>query len=105
MMKRRSLRDVQGRRASLVASAQVQREQLAGDFRALRGSTVWVDRGMRGASYLREHPLILIGAGVVVLVVFRRPFARGGWLRWIQRGFVLWRGVTAVRSLALRLGR
>lgn len=105
MRKRRSLREVLGRRASLVASAQVQRERLAREFQALRGATVWVDRGMQGASYLREHPFVLIGAGVVVLVVFRRPLARGGWLRLIRRGFVLWRGFLAVRSLAVRLAR
>jgi len=105
MKKRRSLRDVVGRRASLVASAQAQRERLAGEVQALRGATVWVDRGMKGASYLREHPLVLVGAGVVVLVVFRRPLVRGGWLRLIQRGFVVWRGFLAVRSLAGRLAR
>jgi hypothetical protein len=60
---------------------------------------------MQGATYLRQHPLVLIGAGVVVLVVLRRPLARGGLVRLIQRGFVLWRGFLAVRSLALRLAR
>lgn len=103
MKRRRSLRDVLGHRASLVATAQAQRERLSREFRALRGATVWVDRGMKGASYLREHPLVLVGAGVVVMVVFRRPLARVGWLRLVQRGFVVWRGFLAVRSLATRL--
>jgi hypothetical protein len=105
MTKRRSLGDVLGRRTSLVARAQSQREQVAQEFRALRGATVWVDRGMRGANYLRAHPFVLVGAGVVVLVVFRRPLARGGWVRLIQRGFVAWRGVLALRTLAVRLAR
>lgn len=103
MSERRSLGEVLGRRESLVASAQAQRERLAQECQALRGATVWVDRGMKGAGYLREHPLVLIGAGVVVLVVFRRPLARVGWLRLVQRGFVVWRGFLAVRSLRARL--
>ncbi|HQR53068.1 MAG TPA: YqjK family protein [Burkholderiales bacterium] len=103
--RRRSLREVLGRRASLVESAQSQREWLARDFQALRGPTRWVDKGMEGAHYLRQHPLVLVGAGVVVLVVLRRPLVRGGWLRLIRRGFVLWRGFVTVRSVAMRLAR
>jgi hypothetical protein len=105
MKKRRTLPEVLGRRASLVASAQSQRERLTEDFLALRRATRWVDKGVQGATYLRQHPLLLVGAGIVTLLVLRRPLARGGWLRLIQRGFVVWRGVVAVRTLALRLAR
>jgi hypothetical protein len=105
MTTRRSLPEVLGRRASLVAHAQSQRERLSAEFRGLRGASVWVDRGMTGAAYLREHPLVLVGAGVVVLVVFRRPLARGGWVRLIQRGFVAWRGFLALRAIGARLTR
>lgn len=103
MKKRPSLREVLGRRATLVESAQWQRQRLAQDFRALRGPTLWVDKGIEGAHYLREHPLVLVGAGVVVLVIFRRPLVRGGWLRLVRRGFVIWRGIATIRSVAMRL--
>lgn len=105
MRKRRSLREVLGRRASLLASAQSQREQVAQDFRALHGPTRWVDKGMEGVDYVRQHPLVLVGAGVVVLVVLRRPLKRGGWIRLIRRGFMIWRGIVTVRSVAMGLAR
>jgi hypothetical protein len=103
MRKRLSLQDVAHRRAELLARAQAERERVAGEFRSLRGATVWVDRGMEAAKYLRAHPLVLAGAGIAVLVVFRRPFLRGGWVRVIQRGFVAWRGILALRAVAVRL--
>jgi hypothetical protein len=105
MRRQRTLPEVLGRRASLVASAQSQRERLTEEFLALRRATRWVDKGVQGANYLRQHPLLLVGAGVVTLVVLRRPLVRVGWLRLIKRGFVVWRGVAAVRMLALRLAR
>jgi hypothetical protein len=99
------VRDVTRRKEFLVAHAQAQRERVAEEIRSLREATVWVDRGRKGASYLRAHPLVLVGAGLVVLVVFRRPLVRGGWVRLIQRGFVAWRGFCALRAVAVRLAR
>jgi hypothetical protein len=60
---------------------------------------------MEAAAYLRAHPLVLAGAGVLILVVFRRPFLRGGLVRVIERGFVAWRGFLALRALAVKLDR
>ncbi len=100
-----SLREVLERRGRLLARAEVERARLGEDFGALRGFVNWVDRGREAAAYLRAHPLAVAGAGVALVVVFRRPLFRGGWLRVIRRGLVAWRSVVALRALAARLGR
>jgi hypothetical protein len=105
MRKRPSLRDVLDHRAQLVARAQVQRQTIAGDLQVLRGLTAWVDRGIEAGTYLRAHPVVLVGASVVILVVFRRPLLGGGWMRVIRRGFVAWRALLALRGVAVRLAR
>jgi len=105
MSQRPSLEEVLRRRAQLVERAQFQRGRVAADMQALRDATAWVDRGVEAIAYLRAHPLALAGIAIVALLVLRRPLFSMGLLRFARRGFFAWRGVLALRALALKLAR
>lgn len=80
------------RRATLVARAEAQRNDIA------RAAVPWsiglsfVDRALEGIRYLKENPVLVAGA-VAVLAVFRPRRA----LVWLRRGWVAWRTVNAVK--------
>jgi hypothetical protein len=105
MSQRPSLEEVLRRRSQLVERAAMQRERFPEDTQGLRTAMGWFDRGAEAVAYLRAHPLALAGVAIVALVVLRRPLLGGGLVRVAKRGFVAWRGVVALRSLAQKLGR
>jgi len=105
MKKRPSLQEVLRRREQLLERARTQRERIGESVAGLQGVVSCIDRGLEAVAYLRAHPLALAGAGMAVLVVLRRPLLRGGLLGIVRRGFMAWRTMLAVRSVALKLAR
>jgi YqjK-like protein len=81
------------RRQQLVAQAAVQRISLAHDLEPWRARLVLADRGIAGLRYIKSHPILMVGA-VLLLAALRQ--GRVG--KWLQRGWVVW-------QLGRRLGR
>jgi len=105
MRKRPSLEEVLRHRQQLIECAEAQRERIGEALAALRAEASWIDRGLEAGTYLRSHPLVLVGGAIAVLLVLRRPLLRGGLLGIARRGFLAWRIVHSVRSLALKFAR
>jgi len=86
------------RKQSLLSRAETERGMLASGFDALRQPLAIADKGVATVAYLKAHPLILL-AGVVV-VMLARP--RGA-MRWLSRGFVVWKAWRALGAWSQRL--
>ncbi|MDO9372670.1 MAG: YqjK-like family protein [Gammaproteobacteria bacterium] len=86
------LTELANRRAVLVARAATQRAVLAQAYAPWRGPLAIVDQGLVAVRYIRNHPALLVG--VVALVAVLRPKRVA---RWLQRGWVTWGAVLAVK--------
>jgi hypothetical protein len=73
------------RRDRLLALIAAQRERLAQDAEPLRRRLAIVDQGLQAVRYVRQHPLLLAGAGALLLLT--RP--RGA-VAWLRRGWMGW---------------
>lgn len=82
------------RRRWLVSQAAAQRLVLAQEMEQWKPRLALADRGIAVFRYVRRHPALLAGAGVVALLL--RP-KRGG--VWLQRGLIAWQLVSRLRSL------
>lgn len=89
------LRQLQARRAHLVALAARQRDELAEGLQALSGPVRLVDRGIAAWNYLKVRPL-WTAAGVALIVALKRRRA----LTWMSGALALWR---LYRTVRLRL--
>jgi hypothetical protein len=84
------------RKADLVGKAASQRAQLSQAMAPWRGPLAVVDRGIAAVRYVGSHPPLLAGVvGVAAFLVVRRPRRLVGWL---QRGWMVWRVVLAVKQ-------
>lgn len=82
------------RRQRLVAQAAAQRAVLAQQAAPWRPRLALADRGVAVLCYVRRHPALLAGAGVLVAAL--RPRISGIWL---QRGLMLWQVVSSLRAV------
>jgi hypothetical protein len=74
------------RRDRLLAMIAAQRERIARDAEPLRQPLALVDQGLQVVRYVRRHPLVLAGAGVLLLLTRPRRAAtwlRRGWMGWL----------------------
>jgi hypothetical protein len=69
----------------LVAQAAAQRIALAQNMEPWRARLALADRGVAAVRYVRRHPVLLVGAALV-LVALRPRHA----VKWLQRGWLLW---------------
>lgn len=81
------------RRAELVAHCAEQRTELAEICHVWRVPMVIVDQGVTAWRSLRGHPALLVGLGVAFAVA--RPRRA---LKWLGRGWSLWRFLRGVVS-------
>jgi hypothetical protein len=81
----RKLARLAERREHLVAQAAAQRTALAQNVAPWRAPLALADRGVAALRYIRHHPVLMVGATLIV-AAFRTKRA-GGWLR---RGWVVW---------------
>lgn len=86
------LTELANRRAALVARAAAQRAVLSQAYAPWRGPLAIVDQGLVALRYIRSHPALLVG--VVALVAVLRPKRVA---QWLERGWVAWGAVLAVR--------
>lgn len=86
------LTELANRRAALVTRAAAQRAALSQAYAPWRGPLAIVDQGLVAVRYIRSHPVLLVG--VVALVVALRPKRVA---QWLERGWVAWGAVLAVR--------
>lgn len=82
------------RRRVLVSQAAAQRFVLGQEVAQWKPRLALADRGIAVFRYVRRHPALLAGAGVVAMLL--RP-KRGG--VWLQRGLIAWQLVSRWRSL------
>ncbi len=73
------------RRQQLVATSAAQRATLAGTLEPWRARLARVDRGVAVLRYVRSHPILWVGASLL-LAAFR-PRRVG---RWLQHGLMTW---------------
>lgn len=80
------------RRATLIARAATQRNDLAQATSPLRTIFSAIDQGIAIASYLRQRPILL--AGAIAALILIRP---GFFLKWLKRGWLAWRFSLAIK--------
>ena len=81
------------RRQQLVAQAAAQRTTLAYTLEPWRARLSLVDRGVAVLSYVRRHPILMVGASLLLAAL--RPGRVG---RWLQHGLMLWQIGRRLRS-------
>lgn len=94
------LGSLQQRREQLLAKAALQRIALARDITPWRGPLALADQGLNALRYVKRHPVLAIG-GMGLLTVFRATRS----LRWLQRGYVVWRFVHGMRDRLAGVGK
>lgn len=87
--------DLMRERESLLIRCDLQRLEIAETVDRLQGPLKIIDRAIEGVNFLRGHPVV-VGLAVAVMVVMR---PRGA-LRWLRRGFFLWRAFRAFNNPA-----
>jgi len=73
------------RRQQLVAQAAAQRTILAYTLEPWRARLARVDRGVAVLRYIRRHPVLMVGASLLLAAL--RPRRVG---RWLQHGLLVW---------------
>ncbi|HEY9099343.1 MAG TPA: YqjK-like family protein [Thiobacillus sp.] len=73
------------RRQQLVGTAAAQRATLTDTLEPWRTRLAQVDRGMAVLRYVRSHPVLWVGASLLLTVL--RPRRVG---RWLQHGLMAW---------------
>ena len=95
---KKTLADLRRERARLSARIGAERATLASQLQPFQRAAETSDKVsafvVRAMDYARAHPMTL-AAALAVLTVFKPRTS----LRWIKRGFVLWRGWRTVRTL------
>ena len=86
------LTELAQRRATLVARAAAQRAVLSQAYAPWRGPLAIVDQGLVAVRYVRNHPALLVGVAVLVMVLRPRRVAQ-----WLERGWVAWGAALAVK--------
>jgi hypothetical protein len=81
-----NLRELQARRAHLVALASRQRADIARGFEAWERAFSLLDRGISVWNFLKSHPLLL-GAAMSLVVILRPRRA----VTWLSSAVALWR--------------
>ncbi|NDP47925.1 MAG: hypothetical protein GZ085_05940 [Sulfuriferula multivorans] len=73
------------RRQQLVAQASAQRTTLAYTLEPWRARLSLVDRGVAVLGYVRRHPILMVGASLLLAAL--RPRRVG---KWLQHGLIAW---------------
>ena len=73
------------RRQQLVAQADAQRATLVDTLEPWRARLARVDRGVAVLRYVRSHPILMVGASLLVAALRRRRIGR-----WLQHGLMVW---------------
>jgi hypothetical protein len=94
------MQDIMQTRAQLLARIAAQREQLTSVSVRLRAPLAIVDQGLVAARYVRSHPLILVGAAAVVVVLAIR---RSSVLSVANGALRLWNLYNSTRSAAAKV--
>ena len=84
------------RRATLVARAKTQRDDLSRALASWSSPLGIIDQGMAAVRYLKRYPVIV--AGIVTLAVGFRPWRV---VKWLPPGWLMWRAA----RVALGAGR
>ena len=87
--------DIMRERERLLLRCDAQRLEIASTVDRLQGPLRIIDRTIDGVNFLRSHP-VAVGLAVAVMTVMR---PRGA-LRWLRRGFFLWRAYRAFNNPA-----
>lgn len=82
------------RRERLVSEAERQRVQLTQTVDTLRAPLAMADKGVAAISYIKTHPLLMVG-GSAVLMKILRPSRIG---KWFSRGLFAWQMMHKLQS-------
>jgi hypothetical protein len=82
------------RRAVLVRRAATQRVELSQALVTWRGSLAMVDQGLVAVRYIRNHAALLVGLVAVV-----GPLRSLRVVKWLRRGWLVWRMAVAVKRI------
>lgn len=89
----KKLAQLTARRESLVAKVAEQRNTLGETIEPWRMPLARVDQGLAIVRYFRQHPVLIVGAGLVIAAL---PLGRAG--KWASRGWMVWQMVNKLRS-------
>lgn len=84
---------LRARREELVTRAAVQRAGLKRDIEPLRRPLARVDQALAVIHYVKRHPSLIVGAGVMLVILRRGPAGT-----WLSRGWLAWRMLQTLRS-------
>ena len=86
------------RRATLVARARVQRDELSGALASWRSPLGMIDQGIAAIRFVKRYPVVL--AGIVTLGVVSRPVRL---MKWLPPGWLMWRAARVALGMAGRI--
>ena len=82
------------RRATLVTRAATQRAELLQALAPWRRPLAVVDQGWVAVRYIRNHTALLVG-----IVAFVGPLRSLHLVKWLRRGWLVWRVAVAVKRI------
>lgn len=88
------------RRERLIAEAAAQRATLARCIEPWRAPLAVADKGVSALHFLKQHPALLAGGGILLAAL--RPVRV---VRWLRRGWVAWRVLRGLRGMMPNRGR
>ena len=86
------------RRATLVARARVQRDELSGALASWRSPLGMIDQGIAAIRFVKRYPVVL--AGIVTLGVVSRPVRL---MKWLPPGWLMWRAARVALGMTGRI--
>lgn len=89
----KKLAQLAARRESLVARVEEQRNILGENIEPWRIPLSRVDQGLEVVRYIRRHPVLLVGGGLLVAAL---PLGRAG--KWASRGWMVWQMINKLRA-------
>lgn len=89
------------RRERLVSETEKQRNQLAQAVDGLRAPLAMADKGLAAISYIKKHPVWMVGGGVIGSSILMKVLQPGRLGKWFGRGLFAWQMIRKLQNKRL----
>lgn len=86
------------RRENLVLEAEKQRMQLAQVVDAWRAPLALADKGLAAISYIKKHPVWMVGGSVIGSSILMKVLRLGRIGKWFSRGLFAWQMIRKLQN-------